>query len=290
MLNDVFERTWGPRAGARPEAEYWSGLIGPIRSRYPQFRFLAEAYWGLEWALQQQGFDFCYDKTLYDRMEHGESESVRMHLLADMAYQQGMVRFLENHDEPRAAAAFPAEKGRAAAVAIMTLPGARLLHEGQFEGRTVRLPVFLGRRPDEPLDESLAAFYRSLLAETSRGIFRNGEWQLCQRTGWPDNYSYLNILAWCWQQGDERQLIAVNFSAMPSQALVRVPWEDVRSRSWQLSDPLSGESFERNGDDLAGEGMFVSLEPWRWHLLRLECPAGALSAQEVGAAVPSGAA
>jgi hypothetical protein len=282
MISDVFERTWGARAGARPGEEYWTAVIRAVRSRNPEFRFLAEAYWDLEWALQQQGFDYCYDKTLYDRMEHGEPESVRLHLLADMAYQLGMVRFLENHDEPRAAATFPAEKGRAAAVAVMTLPGAKLLHEGQFKGRRVRLPVFLGRRPEEPPDEDLAAFYQRLLAETACEIFRNGQWRLCERTGWPDNPSYLNILAWCWEHGDDRQLIVVNFSAAPAQALVRVPWEDVRGRSLRLSDPLSGKTFERSGDDLAGPGMFVSLDPWQWHFLQLESLAGALSARELG--------
>jgi hypothetical protein len=284
MLNEIFERTWGARAGARPGEEYWTTLFGAVRSRYPEFRFLAEAYWDLEWALQQQGFDACYDKSLYDRMEHGDPENVRQHLLADMAYQRGMVRFLENHDEPRAAATFPAEKGRAAAVAVMTLPGTKLLHEGQFEGRTVRLPVFLGRRPEEPQDEHLAAFYRRLLAEATGDIFRNGDWRLCERTGWPDNPSYLNILAWCWEHGDNRQLIVVNFSAAPSQALVRVPWDDVRGKPWRLSDPMTNETFERGGDDLAGPGLFVSLQPWQYHFLRLESLAGTLSALEVAAA------
>ena len=118
-------------------------MIPAIKGAHPEFRFIAEAYWDLEWELQQQGFDYCYDKKLYDRMEHGPAENVRQHLLADLPYQEGMVRFIENHDEPRAAATFPGGQGRAAAVAILTLPGARLLHEGQFEGWQVRLPVFL---------------------------------------------------------------------------------------------------------------------------------------------------
>ena len=167
VLNDIFERTWGGRAGARPADDYWTTVIPAIKGGHPEFRFIAEAYWDLEWELQQQGFDFCYDKKLYDRMEHGPAENVRLHLLADLAYQEGMVRFIENHDEPRAAATFPDGKGRAAAVAILTLPGARLLHEGQFEGWRVRLPVFLGRRPAEPVDHDLAAFYGRLLQATS---------------------------------------------------------------------------------------------------------------------------
>ena len=230
---------------------------------------MAEAYWDLEWALQQQGFDYCYDKKLYDRMEHGDAESVRLHLLADLAYQHGLVRFLENHDEPRAAATFAREKARAAAVAVLTLPGAKLLHEGQFEGRKVRLPVFLSRRPEEPPDGDLQAFYERLLTETSRDVFRNGRWRLCDRSGWPDNASHLNILTWCWELEDERHLVVVNFSDTPSQAMVRLPWEDLRGRVWRFSDSLSGETFERDGD-MAKHGLFVSLDPWRWHFLRLE--------------------
>ena len=181
LLNTIFERTWGARAGTRPVDDYWTTLIPAIKTKWPEFRFIAEAYWDLEWELQQQGFNHCYDKQLYDRMEHGDAENVRLHLLADSSYQEGMVRFIENHDEPRAAATFPDGKGRAAAVAILTLPGARLLHEGQFEGRKVRLPVFLARRPAEPIDPDLAAFYERLLQEAHRDVFRNGEWRLCEQ-------------------------------------------------------------------------------------------------------------
>jgi glycosidase len=270
MMSDVFERTWGFRAGPRPPKDYWPALISEVRSRQPEFRFIAEAYWDLEWALQQQGFDYGYDKKLYDRMEHGDAESVRLHLLAEISYQQGLVRFLENHDEPRAAASFSAEKARAAAVLVLTLPGAKLLHEGQFEGRTVRLPVFLSRRPDEAPDQDLQAFYQRLLTATAGEVFKNGQWRLCARSGWPDNPSHLNIIAWCWELGDERRLVAINFSGTPSQAVIRMPWEDLRGRAWRLSELLSVASYERRGDEMAESGLFVSLGPWRWHFFRLE--------------------
>lgn len=270
MMNDIFERTWGARAGNRPTEDYWPTLIGAVRTRQTQFRFLAEAYWDLEWALQQQGFDYCYDKKLYDRMEHADAESMRLHLLADMSYQHGLVRFLENHDEPRAAATFSAEKARSAAVALLTLPGAKLLHEGQFEGRKVRLPVFLSRCPDESPDKDLEEFYRRLLKETARDAFRNGHWRLCDRSGWPDNPSHLNVLTWCWESGDERYLVAVNFSGTPSHAVIRMPWNDLRGRTWRLSEVLSAEVYDRSGDEMAEIGLFVSLGPWRWHCFQFE--------------------
>jgi hypothetical protein len=270
MMSDVFERTWGSRAGIKPPEDYWPSLIPAVKSRHPEFRFMAEAYWDLEWALQQQEFDYCYDKKLYDRMEHADAESVRLHLCADLSYQERLVRFLENHDEPRAAATFAAEKARAAAVVLLTLPGAKLLHEGQFEGRRVRLPVFLSRRPDESPDPDLQAFYHRLLTETAREVFRNGQWRLCDRSGWPDNPSHLNIMAWCWELGDDRYLVAVNFSGTPSQAVIRMPWDDVWGRTWRLSEELSDESYERRGDELAESGLFVSLAPWNWHMFQLD--------------------
>src|SRR5262249_36697057 len=137
LLSDIFQRTWGERAGAYPAQEYWSEIIQAVRHSHPDFLFMAEAYWDLEWTLQQLGFDYCYDKRLYDRLEHEDANSVRGHLMASLDYQQKLVRFIENHDEPRALAAFPLAKARAAAVTTSTLPGAKLFHEGQFEGRRV---------------------------------------------------------------------------------------------------------------------------------------------------------
>ena len=269
VLNDIFQRTWGERAGVRPDQHYWPLLIGAVHAAHPGFLFMAEAYWDLEWELQQQGFDFCYDKKLYDRMEHGAAENIRLHLCADPSYGDRMVRFIENHDEPRAAATFPDGKGRAAAVAILTLPGARLLHEGQFEGKKVRLPVFLARRPAEPIDHDLEAFYGHLLTETDRDLFRNGAWRLCESSGWPDNQSCRNILTWCWFKDENRYLIVVNFSEVNSQALIRVPWDEVRDKMWHLNDRLSGETFYRSGNDMRDAGLYVDLGPWRCHMFRV---------------------
>src|SRR5690606_525853 len=120
------------------------------RAEHPDLLFIAEVYWDLEWALQQQGFDYTYDKRLYDRLRAADARPARDHLHAEMAYQERLLRFIENHDEPRAAAAFGVQRSMAAAVLSFTVPGARLLHDGQLEGRTVKTPVQLGRRMAEP--------------------------------------------------------------------------------------------------------------------------------------------
>ena len=269
LLNRVFERTWGDRAGEKPVNDYWTAIIPAIKEKQREFKFIAEAYWDLEWELQQQGFDYCYDKKLYDRLEHSDPESVCQHLLADFCYQQKMVRFIENHDEPRAAGSFLSGKARAAAVAVLTLMGAKLVHEGQFEGRKVRLPVFLGRRPDEPVDHDLLDFHERLLKETNRDVFRNGVWRLCERSGWPDNKSCQNLLTWCWCKDDERYLIVINFCQEAAQARVHLPWDELRGKEWRLNDVLSGEAYDRSGSEMRDAGLYVEMSPWKCHLFRV---------------------
>ena len=180
-----------------------------------------------------------------------------------------MVRFIENHDEPRAAATFASGKGCAAAVAILTLMGATLLHEGQFEGRKIRLPVFLTRRPAEPVDQDLVAFYDRLLKATHRDVFRNGAWRLCERSGWPDNQSCQNLLTWCWAMEDERYLVVINFRQESAQAHIHVPWDELRGRGWRLIDVLSGEAYDRNGSEMRDTGLYVELGPWKCHLFQV---------------------
>jgi glycosidase len=276
MANEVFARTWGDRAGPVPEREYWPDLIIRTKRAHPDVLFLAEAYWDMEWTLQRQGFDFCYDKRLYDRLVHETAESVRGHLEAQAGYQEQLLRFIENHDEPRAAATFGPEQARAAAVATMTLQGARLVHDGQMEGWRTRIPVFLGRGPDEPVDEDLRAFYERLLRAVADSSLHTAAWRLCAVDGWPDNDSHRNLVAWCWASGTVtrgRNLVVVNLSDAPAQGRVRLPWGGLADRAWTLTDRLSGQAFDRDGADMADEGLYVALNGWAAHFLAF-APAG----------------
>jgi Alpha amylase, catalytic domain len=267
MTNEVFARTWAERAGPPPDVEYWPALIERTKAVHPDLLFIAEAYWDMEWTLQQQGFDLCYDKRLYDRLVNDSAESVRGHLQADRDYQERLIRFIENHDEPRAAATFGPAQARAAAVTMSTLQGARLYHDGQLEGRRTHIPVFLGRGPDEPPDTALRAFYARLLCAIEAADLRGGAWQLCECEGWPDNDSRRQLLAWCWASATSRDLVVVNLAGAPAQARVRLPWGDLAGRAWVLTDRLDGRRFEREGDALAGEGLYVALDPWGSHFL-----------------------
>jgi hypothetical protein len=267
LMNDVFAKTWGDRAGPVPAEDFWPHVLPRVRARHPGFLFVAEAYWDLEWALLQQGFDHCYDKRLYDRLVHEDAGSVRAHLGADLAYQRGLVRFLENHDEPRAAAVLPGERERAAAVAVATLPGATLWHEGQFDGRRVRLPVFLARRPPEPADASLRTFHDRLLLVAI--AVRRGDWRPLTCTGWPDKETHQALLAWAWTDGDIRHLVVVNHSDRPAQGRIPLPWSGLRGSPCLLTDLLTTDTYDRAGDELVDPGLYVALDAWHCHVLAL---------------------
>jgi glycosidase len=269
MTNEVFARTWGDRAGVVPSEEYWPALIGRVKAKHPDLVFIAEAYWDMEWTLQQQGFDFCYDKRLYDRLAHEDAPSVRGHLQAAHDYQERLIRFIENHDEPRAAATFSPGKARAAAVAFSTLEGARLFHDGQLDGAKVHIPVFLDRGPDEQPDTALRAFYSRLLRAIAGSGLINAEWQLCEATGWPDNESHVHVLAWCWRSPASRHLVVINYSDASAEARVHLPWDDLAGRDWSLADRIGDETFSRAGDELAADGLYVALDAWQTYLLAL---------------------
>lgn len=270
LLNEIFARTWGERAGAAPETDYWRALIPAVKAQFPDFQFIAEAYWDLEFELMQQGFDFCYDKRMYERLERDNAASVHQHLEGSLDYQEKLVRFIENHDEPRAAAVFSPPRERAAAIVIATLPGAKLFYDGQLEGRRIRLPVFLARRASEPRDYDLELFYRALLKTNHHALFHDGEWQMCRCYGWSDNATFQNLLAWAWRRDHARVLVVVNYSAQRSQGMVQTPWEDLWGRVWRLSDTLNGDVFFRDGEQLSEGGLYVDLDAWRFHFLEFE--------------------
>jgi glycosidase len=106
LMNDIFNENWGLKAGNVPETDFWKEIINGVRASSPDFIFLAEVYWGREKDLIDQGFDYCYDKVMYDLLLEDNVDEVNKQLNKTSGYQAGMARFIENHDEPRAAATF----------------------------------------------------------------------------------------------------------------------------------------------------------------------------------------
>jgi hypothetical protein len=267
---DVFERTWGIRP-----SPFWPDAIDRVRREQPDFFFLAEVYWDLEWDLQQDGFDGTYDKRLYDRLRDQTARPVRDHLRAGLDFQRRSARFLENHDERRAAASFPPDVHRAAAILSFLTPGLRFFHQGQFEGRRDRIPVQLRRGPDEPPDEELRAFYGGLLERVRDPIIRNGAWTLLDPIeAWPGNWTWDGFVAFAWEerQGDgpgRRLLVAVNYQPNQGQCYVPIRFAGLAGATWRLADLMSSASYDRDGDALLSPGLYLDTPAWAYHVFEV---------------------
>jgi hypothetical protein len=276
VLPDVFRRTWGDRAlprdgSAAADQPFWPEAIARVRARSPEFLFMAEVYWDLEWTLQQQGFDFTYDKRLYDRLHAGDARPVREHLLAAPEFQERSARFLENHDEPRAAAIFAPEQERAAAVITFLVPGLRFFHEGQLDGRKVHVSMHLGRRPDEPPDPALRAFHDRLLAILARREVHDGVWRLCPcRPAWHDNPTWDRFVVMAWERTESDRLLAVvNYGPTQAQCWTELPFARLGGKV-VLRDLLGEARYERDGAELASRGLYLDLPPWGRHAFAVE--------------------
>jgi hypothetical protein len=266
VLPDVFERTWGRRAPL-----FWPEATRRARERAAGFCFMAEVYWDLEWTMLQQGFDYAYDKRLYDRLRDGHARPVREHLYAGLDYQSKLARFLENHDEPRAAATFSPAMHEAAAIITSLSPGLRFFHQGQFEGRRKRISPHLVRAPIEPVDEPLHGFYDRLLTVPRKGTVRDGQWRLLECVpAWDGNGSWDDFIAWSWEtQGGERWLITVNYAGHQGQCYVRFSFADLAGHTVRLKDLMGSASYDRDGNDLLAHGLYLDLPAWSYHVFEM---------------------
>ncbi len=266
VLPDVFERTWGRRA-----LPFWPRVIRRVRERAPGFCFMAEVYWDLEWTMLQQGFDYAYDKRLYDRLREGHARPVREHFLAGLDYQDRLARFLENHDEPRAAAAFPPGQHEAAAILTYVSPGLRFLHQGQLDGRRTRISPHLVRAPEEPADDRLGRFYEALLTVLRQPTVRDGEWRLLDCVpAWDGNGSWDKFICFAWRGPDGRRVLAtVNYAPHRGQCYVRVPFEEVAGSPVRLRDQTGPAVYDRRGDDLLARGLYLDMPGWGYHVFEV---------------------
>lgn len=251
----VINKTWGHvlDSQAGEEEAFWPFAIQKVKAQYPDFCFLAEVYWDMEWTLQQQGFDYTYDKRLLDRLHQPVLENIKSHLHAALDYQQASARFLENHDEDRSRSFFSRDQAQAAALIAYTVPGMRFFYQGQWEGRRLRLPVQLGREPQEInqhkqlrltdtdlvqlpaleiVDPVMAAFYDKLLQLLRLPALKQGHWERVE-LGPP------HLLAWQWEWQGTICLIIINYE--PHLTAFRLPHTKNNWRYFEEEEEASSQ-------------------------------------------------
>ena len=261
VVNDVFARTWAERVDLlwpQPDREFWPEAIARVPMLY-----LAEVYWDREYQLQQQGFQFTYDKRLLDRLRHSDAGHVRGHLQAEPSYSARLARFLENHDEPRSADALDGRL-RAAATLTFTLPGLRFFFDGQLAGASAQAPVQLGRWRSEPDRPAIRDLYARLIAALADPLFHDGEWSLLEVRSAGDATD-ADLIAFAWRRDHQLAVVAANLSSRESHGLVDVgalPSAD----AFNLVDRLTDVRYLWSAADLRN-GLYVRLDPGDAHLL-----------------------
>jgi glycosidase len=286
ILNDVFAKTWAKfpvvdtsssrceeahskirsevslLTSAATSSEFWPDAIAATKQAHPDFLFLAEVYWDLEARLQTLGFDYTYDKKLYDDLVRHNPRGVQERLLqADPRFLAASVHFLENHDEPRIASLLAPAEHRAAALLILALPGMRLLHEGQLTGARVKIPVQFCRRPAEDSQPAIEQFYEQLFTVLPRTAIGRGKSSILKpREAWPGNPTAQNIILIQWQSNPaEFDLVAINLAPHRSQCYAPITADLQGNQQWRMRDLLGSEQYERAGSELQTRGAFLDL-------------------------------
>ncbi|MCX6012663.1 MAG: alpha-amylase family glycosyl hydrolase [Chloroflexi bacterium] len=251
-LNDIFKGIWGEFLKDKPPAnEFWAEAIPRVKEKNRNFIFIAEVYWNLEPKLLQLGFDYTYDKILYDKLHFSHASDIYNYLVHH-SFPDKSVGFIENHDEPRSITAFGKERSLAAAVVISTIPGLHLFYDGQLEGKQIKMPVQLSREPDEIYDEKVKMFYDKLLAVCKSPVFHKGTWAI-------DESSNKDILTWHWQLGDEIKIVAINYSTESVNSSIKIPF--VKNHKITLSDELTGVKL--NYEYSASHQIPLNFAPWQ---------------------------
>jgi hypothetical protein len=263
VLNDIFAQTWSNHlaGSAPPTREFWPD----VRAELPDAILLAESYWGTERHLIDLGFDFAYDKSLYDALRADDPSKVRACISGDLAYQSHLARFLENHDEERSATDFGTEELHAVATLIATLPGLRFYYQGQLEGRRIRLPIALSHAASEPADPAIEALYRQLLQISNESVFHAGAWRRLDAEDIGDGTAS-NLIVYDWQTENCWKLIVVNLAHAASQARIHLGDRIAPGRRYRFNDQLNQAVYLRDAEELRGPGLYVRLDSFRAHL------------------------
>ena len=263
LLNDIFEKVWGAHVDAskRPANEFWA----EARAAIPDLILIAEAYWGTEGNLLGIGFNYCYDKTFYDALREENPAGAAAALDASLQYQEHLVRFLENHDEQRSAAAFG---GRIEAVGTLAAaaPGMRFYHQGQLEGKKIHLPIQLGAPIDEAVDPPVRTCYDNILALTKDDAFHTGQWKRLPSGETGETRTSGNVIVYEWRTENSWKMIAANISGTTSEARIRFPNENWTAENYTFFDVLHDTPYSRSAADLRQKGLHIRLEPWRAHV------------------------
>jgi len=268
LLNDQIEKNWGVELAShnfkRPSQEWWTGAILAVKSQYPNFIFSAEVYeMPLVTKLQQCGFDYTYDKTLYDHLGDGNLDKLRDWLSSQSEeYFRHSIHFISNHDQPRAATFFGSTwRANAAAFIAFTMPGLRLYWMWENRGYVNKLDIRLRREQIEYNRPETVQFYRHLWAITTEDVFEKGHWTYLEVTG---SESAWRLIAYRWHYLNKKRLVVVNYSDTQASGYIKVANAEPMAGNdiIPVRDMLTDTTYERSASTMRTVGLSVLINSW----------------------------
>jgi len=267
LLNDLIEQNWGTQLSSwgysRPATEWWSDAITAVKQEYPNIIFLAEVYSPYQPTLQSLGFDYTYDKDLYDKLGNGNLDDIRSWLSTNtIQFITQSAHFISNHDEPRAVPYFGSWWiADAAALITFTLPGMRFFLMWEFDGFSAKLDVHLRRESTESPVSGVQSFYNTFLPIVTADVFKYGTWTYLTVGGADTAW---RLIAYRWEYNNEKRLCVINFSDTQGQGTVIVSnAEPVDGNDTiPVTDLLSGTTFYRSASQMRTDGLYVIINSW----------------------------
>lgn len=271
-LNNVFQNTWphiiNKLNHKKPKNEFWEEAIKKVRKKNPDFKFIAEVYWELEPVLQNLGFDFTYCKFYLDMFLNNDVLSIKNNLNRGKIFNKRSVVFIENHDENRSAKVFKS-KINSTIISFLTMPGMKLIYDGQLEGEKIKYPVQLGKTPDVKVSKQIKEFYDKILEIVNEEVYKRGTFNLItpHKIKAGDN-SDENILAWYWKSDRKLMLTIVNYSTKNSNCKISLSTEKLPLQI-ELNDKLTGSSVKIESKKLTEKEYPIKLKKYEGKILEI---------------------
>jgi len=264
-LNDVIKSVWSSQLSYwkynEPSSEFWSDAISQVKASH-NVKFLGEVYSPWQQKLQSVGFDFTYDKTLYDNLGAGNLDNIRSYITSTpLSFHQHSAHFVENHDEPRSPRFFGSNSRADIAAAIsMTLPGMKFYFMWQEYGYWNQLDVHLRRETPESENQGVLTYYRAFIKAVSKDVFHTGSWNYRSVSG----SSAWRLMAWEWVLGEDKVLTVINYSDTQASGSIVCPLAKPVNGNDQIdvTDLLTGTVYPRSAKEMSTTGLVVVLNSW----------------------------
>lgn len=269
LLSDVFFENWKnyplPEDYVPATQEFWYDAISKVKKENPEFIFVAEVYWHRENDLLELGFDYVYDKIIYEFLINGQVDLINEYIKQNFSHRKNRFLFLENHDEQRSAHIFPDDKLKAAATLIYTLPAMKLIYDGQLEGREFHHAIQLRRLQKEEVKSQLKNFYKNLFVSIKKSSIPEAYFKLLKPVpAWEGNPAYHNFIIYLYEDKKfNKDLIVINLSPYQSQCRVKIESYDLIDKKFLIRDRLSDEEYVRDGNEMFHQGLYLDLKPYQ---------------------------